>query len=188
VQGFFGTDLNGDGGIDGTPRGDRLPGVNSGQFGRKVKSFQDLNRILDEFNRNFAGQLTPHGRALVDGGLFTEAQAKRLGAVIPSIPLVPESNPYTWHNLFTTDLRLDRPIRFERHGRDIRVSPFVDFINLFNHAPVGPYGGALLGASFGALNFDYAKAPSGFQESDLNLQRGRLNPTRKIQVGVRMEF
>jgi hypothetical protein len=38
------------------------------------------------------------------------------------------------------------------------------------------------------LNFDYAKAPAGRQASDLDAHRSRLNPTRKVQTGVRMEF
>jgi hypothetical protein len=67
----------------------------------------------------------------------------------------------------------------------------VDFINLFNHAPpdVYPLGApGLLAARFGSLNFDYANAPAGLQASDLNAQRSRLNPTRKIQIGVRVVF
>src|SRR5262249_47136270 len=162
---------------------DVLPGLNVGQFGRKVKSFQELNRILQDFNQNYAGKLTPHGQALVNAGLFTEAQLKRLGAVIPRIPLVPETNPYPFHNLLVTDLRLDRPVTLPWLSDRLRISPFVDFFNLFNHAAAGLYSG--LGAVFGALNFDYANAPAGRQVSDLNSQRGRWGDTRKIQVGVR---
>jgi hypothetical protein len=191
VQGVFSTDLNGDGGLaGGLPRPDLLPGLSAGQFGRSVKSFHDLNRILENFNQTLAGRLTPHGQALVNAGLFTEAQMPRLGAVIPAIPLVPENNPNPWHNLFVTDIRFERPIKWRRVREDIAINPFVDLLNLFNHAPAGVYGmqRSALGAVFGSLNFDYAAAPAGARASDLNALRHRLNNPRKIQVGVRVDF
>lgn len=186
VQGFFGTDINGDGGVGTTPRADVLPGLNAGQYGRKVKSFKDLNQIISQFNSTYAGQLTPHGKALVSAGLFTEAQLKRLGAVIPTIPLVPETNPYPWHNLFRCDLRLVRPIKISKVRESLVVLPSVDFLNLFNHAPHGSYGG--LGRTFGSLNYDYAKGAPGLQESDLYARVHRITETRRIQIGVRVEF
>jgi hypothetical protein len=190
AQGFFATSLNGSGGPS-TPYLNLMPGIDAGQLGRSVKSFEDLNRIIQAFNQNYAGRLTPYGQALVDAGLFTKAQLQRLGAVMPAIPLAPVNNPNPWHNLFTTDLRLERPIPLGRWRERLRVSPHADFINLFNHAPsdVYPVGaGALLGGRFGSLNFDYAHAPAGQQASDLTLQRGRLNPTRKVEIGVRVDF
>ncbi len=186
TQGFFGTDVNGDGGTGTGPRGDVLPGLNAGQFGREVKSFKDLNKAIQAFNQNFAGKLTPHGQALVSAGLFTEAQLRRLGAVIPTIPLVPENNPNPWHNLLTTDLRFDRPIKLGRLREGMEVVPFVNFYNLFNHAPAGLYGG--LTGRFGALNFDYAAAPAGQKASDLDAQRHRITGTRRVEIGVRFNF
>ncbi|MBI3666654.1 MAG: TonB-dependent receptor [Acidobacteria bacterium] len=185
-NGIFGTDLNGDGGNGGgAPRADVLPGVNAGQFGRAVKSFQDLNQILQSFNQNYAGHLTPAGQALADAGIFTKDQLIALGAVIPTIPLVPAGNPNPWHNLLVTDLRFDRPIKLpKREG--MRITPSVDFFNLFNHSPAALYGG--LGATFGSLNFDYANAAPGNQAGDLDAQRLRLNSPRKIQIGVRFDF
>lgn len=184
-QGFFGTDLNGDGGRGTTPRADVLPGLDIGQFGRSVKSFEELNKILTAFNSNYAGKLTPHGQALVAAGLFTEAQLVKLGAVVRPIPLVPATNPYPFHNRFITDLRVDRPIKL-RWREGMEVTPFADIFNLFNHSPVGTYGG--LNSRFGALNFDYAKARPGEQASDLDLSRGRINATRRVQVGVKFVF
>jgi hypothetical protein len=169
--------------VDGDAVTDLVPGLGAGQYGRRVKSFRELNRLLDAFNRSYAGSLTAHGRALVNAGLFTEAQMKRLGATVPIIPLAPENNPNPWHNLFTTNLRLERPVRFEC----VRVHPFVQIYNLFNHAPAGPFGG--LNGLFGSLNFDYASAPPGRQGSDLNgTYRFRNAGTRQIQTGIRFEF
>ncbi|MGH8247468.1 MAG: hypothetical protein ACREUU_13670, partial [Gammaproteobacteria bacterium] len=190
AQGIFGTDLNGDGGPAGLPRPDFLPGVNAGQFGRAVKSFRGLNRIIENFNQTYAGKLTPHGEALVRAGLFTEAQLKRLGGVIPMIPPVPESNPNPWHNLLVADLRVARPIAGKRLREGTRITPFVDIINLFNHAPPRLYGFGPTGLAgrFGSLNFDYANAPPGQRASDLDTQRHRMSDTRRFQVGIRVDF
>jgi carboxypeptidase family protein/TonB-dependent receptor-like protein len=189
-NGIFGTDLNGDGGTgSGAPRGDPLPGANMGQFGRDVSSLDQLNQILQAFNQNYAGKITPAGQALVSAGLFTEAQLKSLKAVTQTIPLIPANAPNPWHNLFTTDLRFDRPIKF--HGERFRATPFMDVINLFNHAPSGNYRSDLvnlLAARFGALNFDYVNASAGSQVSDLTFQRGRNTGTRQLQFGVRFDF
>ena len=184
-EGFFGTDLNGDGGTGTTPRGDILPGIDAGQFGRAVKNFSDLNAIIQAFNSAYAGQLTEHGKALVAAGLFTEAQLKKLGAVVPAIPLVPANNPNPWHNYFTTDLRVDRPINL-KVTEAAQFVPFVDFFNLFNHAPVGTYGG--LTGRYGALNYDYANAPVGARAADLDITRGRIASGRRLQFGFRFNF
>jgi hypothetical protein len=173
-------DLNGDNFQD------RLPGVGAGQFGRAVKSFADLNKIIQQFNQTSAGQLAGHAQALAAAGLFTEAQLKALGAVIPSIPLVPTGNPNPWHNLFTTDLRFDRPVNLGRFREGMTFTPYVDFYNLFNHAPAGIYGG--LGATFGSLNYNYATAGPGNGPSDLDISRGRIVPTRKVMIGLRFQF
>ncbi len=186
VQGFFGVDVNGDGGAGTAPRFERLPGINTGQYGRSVKTFAELNAVISNFNSNFAGKLTPHGQALVSAGLFNEAQLRRLGAVSPTIPLIPENNPNPFHNVLVTDIRLDRPIKLNRIKEGMVVLPFLDIFNLFNHAPVGQYGG--LGGRFGALNYNYAGAPAGSQASDLAFQTHRLGSTRRFQIGVRMDF
>jgi hypothetical protein len=184
AQGFFGTDLNGDGGRGTTPRGDFLPGIKPGEFGRSVSSFTELNTIISNFNSTYAGKLTPHGQALVKAGLFTEAQLIKLGATTQSIPLVPVLNPWPFHALFTTNLRIDRP--FKMMNEKFVITPIGEVFNLFNHAPPNTYGG--LTARFGALNYDYSTAPAGNQASDLNLQRGRNTQTRRVQVGIRVDF
>lgn len=190
ANGFFATDLNGDGGTGVSPRADIFPGLRSA--GRAVKTIDDMNRVITAFNARYAGQLTPHGQALVSAGLFTETQLQTLGAVTPFVPLIPQNNPLPWHNLFVSDLSVDRPIKLARWRDGMEVAPFVAVFNLFNHAPaqIGDYGmfGTALAGLFGSMNFDYAHAPPGQQASDLDASRGRLNPTRKIMVGVRFSF
>lgn len=183
-NGIFATDLNGDGGNGSTtPRNDALPGINTGQFGRSIGSLDELNAAITQFNQTYAGKITPAGRALVNAGLFTEAQLVALKGVVAPIALVPAGNPNPWHNVFTTDLRITRPVKIKEH---YKISPFADIINLFNHAPMASYTG--LGATFGALNFNYAGAAAGQQAPDLSSNRGRLNGLRQVQVGIRLDF
>ncbi|MBV9308057.1 MAG: hypothetical protein JOZ45_18060, partial [Acidobacteriaceae bacterium] len=180
---IFGTDLNGDGGsTTSTSRTDLVPGLNYGQFGRAIGSFAELNQVITNYNNTVAGRLTPAGQDLVSTGIFTQAQMVQLGAVSPRIPLVSATAPNPFHNVFTTDLRFDRPVRF--FGEHLLVTPFVDFFNVFNHAPMAGYGG--LGATFGSYNFAYTQP--GQSASDLALQTGRISLTRQVQFGIRADF
>ncbi len=65
---IFTSDLNGDGTV-----GDPLPGTNRGSFDR-VFGVAGLNKLITNFNNNYAGTLTPAGQALVDSGLFTRSE------------------------------------------------------------------------------------------------------------------
>ena len=103
-----------------------MPGIGAGGFGRRVNSIGELNQALTAFNQNYAGKLTPAGQALVNAGIFTQAQIVALKGVTPTIPLVPAGNPNPWHNIFTTDLRVTRPITIKEKWR---ISPFADIIN-----------------------------------------------------------
>jgi hypothetical protein len=177
----FTTDLNGDGRTT-----DLLPGVTAGQFGRSVKSIEDVNREIENYDHTLAGSFTPHGNALIAAGLFTPDQLRRLSGVTPVIPLIPLTNPSPWHNAFTVNVRIERPITWEHGGAVWRFGPTLDVINVFNHAPNNHYSG--LGGLFGQLNFDYRNAPPGRQISDLYAVVGRLSLTRQMQVGVRLQF
>ena len=181
-QGYpFIEDLNGDGRAT-----DLLPGVTAGQFGRKVRSLQDVNRAIQAYNGAMAGTFTPHGEALIAAGLFTADQLRRLSGVTPAIPLIPDANPSPWHNLLTVNVRVQRMITWKHSDGSRRFGPTLDVLNLFNHAPSRPYSG--LAGLFGQLNYDYANAPPGRRISDLYSSVGRLNPTRQLQIGIRFEF
>jgi hypothetical protein len=167
---------------------DLLPGVNAGQLGRKIHSFKELNKVIQQYNSTMAGQITAYGKALVSAGLFTEAQLKKLGAVAPTIPLAPETNPWPFHNILKADLRFSRPVSLSRFREGMRIIPSVDFYNLFNHAPVAAYpnaSGTLLANTFGSLNYDYVK---NNEVGDLFAACGRLGETRKVMIGLRFEF
>jgi len=197
---IFSTDINGDGNSGGgSPLVDVLPGLGIGQFGRRVNSWGDLNRIIGAYNANYAGHITPAGQALVDAGLITEAQLIALGAVSPSIPPVPEHNPWPFSNLFNVDLGISRPIHLNMIREGLTIEPWFQVFNLFNHTGLGRYGHAgaassALGGQFGSLNYDYL-APgnqntdcSGNCVDDLKAFRERNHATRLFQIGVRVSF
>jgi len=118
----FYTDVTGDG-----TTGDVLPGTNIGDFGRNIDS-GNINKVLTDFNGSVAGQLTPHGQALVAAGLMTEAELKALGAVIEPRALAPPGQVnLDW--VKNVDLRLSWPIKITEH---IVLEPSAALFNLFN--------------------------------------------------------
>jgi len=178
---IFTTDINGDGGTGTSARGDVLPGTNIGDLGSQVGSWQELNRIITQFNTSYAGTLTPHAQRLLRAGIFSEAQLKSLGAFIKPITLVPENNPWPFQGRFVTDLRVTRPITIKER---FRIEPYLEVFNLFNNTPKGTYGG-LNHRVFGNLNFPYSPADIG----DLNSQvRTLLQNPRQFQFGIRGIF
>ncbi len=124
---IFMTDLNGDG-----SNGDPLPGTNRGSYGRDIGcGAEALNRVIDNYNYTQAGQLTPAGQALVNAGLFTAAQLKKLGAVSPRVTRAPEGQVcLDW--LATTDIRISRP--FKVKSERVTIEPALELFNVFNFA------------------------------------------------------
>jgi hypothetical protein len=183
-SGIFTSDFNGDGGVGTTPRGDLLPGTNIGAFGRRIGSLEELNNYIIAYNTNFAGRLTPHGQRLVAAGIFSEAQLRALGAVLPTIPLVPLSNPNPFADLFTVDYRLTRPIKIWKENWILEPSWSV--FNVFNHVALAQYGGLGTGTQFGTLNFPYTAAdlPLLTESRGLRLENRR----RQMQFGIRFSF
>ncbi len=189
-SGIFTSDINGDGGVGTTPRGDLLPGTNIGDFGRSIGSFEELNDVISAYNASGANQLTPHGQALVAAGIFSEAQLRALGAVTPTIPLVPTGNPFPFKNLFTADFRLTRPIRIWKENWILE--PSFSVFNVFNHAALNPYAGLAIPnvgsttvTNFGALNYNYS---SPDDVAALAESRGLRNRRRQMQFGIRFSF
>jgi hypothetical protein len=180
TSGIFTTDINGDGAT-----GDLLPGTNIRHFGRKIKSFKQLNQILTNFNTNYAGKLTPAGQALVSAGIFTQAQLVALGATIKPIPLVPEANPWPFENLINLDARVSRPVKIKEK---VSIEPMLDVFNVFNHTGHGSYSS--LATTFGSLNYDYAADPlkRGGVPELTRATRGRLQQNRLLQFGIRVTF
>lgn len=185
AEGIFTADLNGDGGVGGASiRNELLPGTNIGAFGRSVGSISELNKLISDFNANFAGRLTPQGQRLVSAGIFTQSQMAALGGVIQAIPLVPSGNPDPFHTRFYADYRLSRPIKIWKENW--LLEPSFSVFNVFNNAAKGTYAG--LDGTCGALNHDYAADP-GCDLGSLDRIRGLAVPARRqLQFGIRFSF
>jgi hypothetical protein len=182
-SGIFTSDFNGDGGVGGgAPRADLLPGTNIGDFGRRITNITALNQYIIRYNNDYAGQLTPHGQRLVSEGLFTEAQLRALGAVTPTIDLIPENNPNPFESRFNADMRLSRPIKLG--SERFVLEPSFSVFNVFNNNAALTYGGSLTGG-FGSSNYDYS---DGSDLADLTESRGLAFRRRQLQFGIRFTF
>src|SRR5438067_2566897 len=109
---IFTSDLDCDGSLAGNTSGqsgDLLPGTTIGSFGRGV-GVSGLAALINQWNSSGAGKLTPAGQALVDAGLFTQAQLVALGAVTPTIA-APPAGEEGLGNMFTFDLKLGWKIK-----------------------------------------------------------------------------
>jgi hypothetical protein len=193
----FTSDLNGDGTV-----GDPLPGTNRGAFDRSF-GVAGLNKLINQFNSNFTGTLTPAGQALVDAGLFTSDQLKALGAVVTgyqtdqitgaiirdpitgfaipaglaNVPSNEKDNPL----FYTTDVRLSWAWKIRER---LSIEPSVDCFNIFNKTnAAGPLDGTLSGAPGSISNttayFTRVGAGSGSFSS---------GQPRAFQFGIRVSF
>ena len=130
-----GMDFNGDG-----TDGDALPGAKVNRFNRGLGK-EDLRRLVEEFNRNFAGKFTPRNQ------------------LIPTITLSAE---YEFgDNYVTQDLRLSRTFAFREK---FKLTVIAEAFNLLNMANLSGYGSNLANtATFGqpTRRFDQAFGSGG---------------------------
>jgi hypothetical protein len=153
--GIFVTDVTGDGTGDGSfavngSLGDVLPGTNIGSFEHGV-SQNNINKFINYYNHNFAGQPTPAGQTLIASGLFTLAQLQNLGGVQQVVPTAPPDEAgMGW--LRAMDVSLNWIHKFREK---LEIRPGISFFNVMNLAnfdgPGNPLSGALTGAA-GSLN------------------------------------
>ena len=113
-------DFNGDGTVN-----DLLPGTTINQFGRELGK-SDLIRLVDQYNEQIAGTLTPTGQTA------------------PKLQL-PTSFSFN-DSFFTQDLRLTRRFRLGSAGH--RAALVVDVFNLFNTSNVVTVGSDLTQPAF----------------------------------------
>jgi len=101
-----------------------LPGSKNGDF-NMGRNEDDLRRLVEQFNQNYAGKITPRGQ------------------VIPALTL-----PATFgfgHSFFSQDIRLGK--NFTLNKERVRFSIFGEAFNLFNNANLQGYSGNLREAS-----------------------------------------
>jgi hypothetical protein len=115
-------DLEGDG-TNGTP----LPGLD---FKKRSLSREELTTLVNAFNRQYAGQVTPRNQ------------------LIPAIPALPASYRFG-DNFHSQDIRVTKVFRF---GERIKLNVFVESFNLLNVANLGGFTGDLLNPAFGQPN------------------------------------
>ncbi len=139
---IFRTDVTGDG-----TTGDVLPGTNVGAFDRTVKG-ADINTVIQNYNSNVAGTLTPAGQALVDAGLMTKDQLIALGATPGAIVNAP-ANQENNDSSLNAGMRLSavlRPNRLVKSiGEALTIEPSVSIFNVFNFANYYTLDGTLTG-------------------------------------------
>ena len=113
---------------DGTT-GDVLPGTNVGAFMRKFGA-GGINKVIGNYNTNYAGKLTPAGQAVVASGLITQAQMVGLGGTLEAITPAPAGQVGNdWSRVF--DLSAGYPFKI---GEGLTVSPSVHAFNVLNAA------------------------------------------------------
>jgi hypothetical protein len=182
---IFFTDING----DGNTKGPVLPGTNLGSWGRGISGVTELNNAINAFNQTFAGRLTPAGLALVNAGLFTQAQLLALGAGIPTVPLAPAGQVNT-DSFWSTDFRITKLVRIKEH---VRIEPSVDIFNVFNKANYDPPPGITTGPLSGFLSGNPGSVNGTVQGQRTNkygLGAGSFSPgiPRSFQFGVRVSW
>jgi len=188
--GIFQTDLTGDGTGDGSfasngGNGDILPGTNTGSFGRSVNG-GNINKYIQNYNQNFAGQPTPAGQVLLQNALFTQTQLQAIGAVQQPIPLAPGNQAsMSWLKAF--DLSLSWTYRVRER---FTLEPTVSVFNVFNFAnfdgPANPLSGVLSGTS-GSVNGTAGEQPNS---NRLGLGSGvfALGSPRVVEFSMKVSF
>jgi hypothetical protein len=151
----------------------------------------NLNTVINNFNNNYVGQLTPAGQSLVSAGLFTQAELTSLGATINGgQPLTISSNPAgnPWYK--DVDTVLAWPIKIRER---FTILPSVSFFNVFNFSNFGAVGG--LTTPLGALTGGPGSPNGPSDQSDRNVLRSGLGSgvfaagaPRQAEFGLRIDF
>jgi hypothetical protein len=122
---IYTSDVDGDG-----QAADLMPGTRPGAYMRDYGP-NDLNHLIDNYNTNFAGQLTPAGQALVSQGLFTNSQLVALGAVLPELAKA-DSHAFPNSPLRTLDARVAYSIHPKWFPEQMNLQPAVSMYNVLN--------------------------------------------------------
>ncbi|HVS88579.1 MAG TPA: carboxypeptidase regulatory-like domain-containing protein [Candidatus Acidoferrum sp.] len=205
---IFTSDLTGDGTGAGNTLGSQgslLPGTNIGSFGRDF-GVSGLTNLIATYNNTIAGKtLTPAGTALVNAGLFSQAQLLTLGAT-PQPIAAPPNGEVGLDHFFTFDVRLGWVLHANKaiHALPERVTiePQIQFYNLFNRqnfdSPSQPLSGVLSGG-VGTLNGTTRFNQAGCA-TDTTKCTGRTNLTslgsgvfglgapRQMEWGIKVSF
>ncbi len=185
---IFSSDLDGDGVTQ-----DPIMNTLRGAFSRGVKG-NELAGLIAAHNSSVAGTLGPAAMALVQAGIFTQADLIGLNATIGTIaaPLDNMSND----SFFTTDVRFSW--RYKVTER-VTVEPMLEVFNLFNVANYTAFSNTLdgsVGSANGTLRFDpqcgdgLASTPCRTRPARVGLGSGSFSSgiPRAAQFGFRVSF
>ena len=187
---IFQSDLTGDG-----TAGDILPGTNVDAFGRSVK-VGSLNGKINNFNRKYAGTLTPAGQALVNAGLITPTQLQELGGVVQPVADSP-GRQVGIDTFVADDIRLSYLIHlsrlWHRLGESTVLEPTLDLYNVANKANYDPPGGFVTSPLRGVLDGSVGSANGTIPSQRVNrygLGSGVFSQgiPRALEVGMRLTF
>jgi hypothetical protein len=134
--GMFVTGVNGDGTGDGYSAngtngtlGSILPGTNLGSYGRGING-SNINKVISNYNKNYAGKPTPAGQVLISQLGFTQTELTELGAVMPVVNSAPANEA---NNSWLRDLDYSMSWTYKVKER-VELQPGVSFFNVMNFA------------------------------------------------------
>jgi hypothetical protein len=185
--GILVTDITGDGTI-----GDPIPGTNIGGFMRNFGP-SGLGSVINKYNSTMAGQPTPAGAALVNGGVFTLTDLQAMGGVMqPLATTTPGAVGLSW--LKTFDFNIAWVYKKER----FTIEPSVGIFNLFNFANfdiAGNAQGATLAfasesptQTAGTIGGTTASLTSRTNRASLQSGTNALGAPRAIEWGLKVSF
>ena len=187
---IFVSDVTGDGTADGTSvsnggNGDLVPGTKLGAFGRDI-STSGLNKLISNYNANFAGQPTPAGQALLTANLFTQSQLASLGAVQQPLASPPPGEAgLGWLKAF--DLKVSWPYKVREY---LTIEPSVGIFNLFNFANFDSPNNSLLQALDGSPGSPNGTINNAARPDRSGIGSGvfGLGSPRVVEFGLKIDF
>jgi len=207
---IFHTDFTG----DGTTQ-DVVPGTKVGAFGRGI-STGGLSSVINNYNTNVAGQLTPAGQLLLSNGLFAPQQlgvgnplcafnpnGVATGALCAVAPAVTFSDPQTgnpslgvipgevgmgWVKAFDLSIAWVGTVNLGKH--ELSIEPSASFYNLFNFANFDQPGSDLSGILTGTSGSINGTTPAGHLAQRVGVGTGvfALGAPRTIEFGLKLTF
>ena len=193
---IFRTDFTGDGSVE-----DLVPKTHVGSFDRGI-SASNINKVLANYKRTTALNLTPAGQVLVQNGLFTVAQlgvgdslcydnpdnlpVNSLCAIAPPVSLAPPGQVnLSWLRALDLKITWSHKIR-ER----FIVQPSVGIYNLANFANFDLPGNALNGLLTGGEGQINGTTSIGHNVNRVGVGTGvyALGAPRQIEFGLRFTF